>query len=265
MTQASIEHISFRGRSFPVLALEPDAPLDNWIHHLDACLARSPAFFAKKSIVVDVSGLGLDRPGVVGLVDSLTERGIRIMGLTGVEPSWAADDFPPILIGGRGARASAEPKGDAASSKGLTADERANFDEISRTLGAGNAEPPVDAADAEPQPEPVRPVPLIVNSSVRSGQSIYHPEGDVTVIGSVSSGADIVAGGSIHIYGTIRGRAIAGSQGDRSARIFCRRLEAELLAIGGVYMTNDAMASNLRSQAIHAWLDNDSMMMAKLD
>jgi len=70
---------------------------------------------------------------------------------------------------------------------------------------------------------------------VRSGQSVIFPEGDVTVLGSVGSGAEIVAGGSIHIYGTLRGRAMAGVNGNPAARIYCQKIEAELLAIDGYY------------------------------
>lgn len=255
MTHTSTDQIRFRGRSFPVLALEPDAPIDNWMHQLDAHLARSPAFFAKKSIVVDCTGLGLDRLGVVGLVGSLSERGIRVMGLTGVEPSWASDDFPPILTGGRATPA------EAPETKALTPEEQANFDEIARMLGSkGGAQPAL-----EPKAPPARPVPLIVHATVRSGQSIFHPDGDVTIIGSVSSGADVIAGGSVHVYGTVRGRVIAGAYGDRTARIFCRRLEAELLAIGGVYLTADAMDAGTRGQSAQVWLDHESVKVAKLD
>ena len=74
---------------------------------------------------------------------------------------------------------------------------------------------------------------------MRSGQSIIFPEGDVTVLGSVGSGAEIVAGGSIHIYGTLRGRAMAGVNGNTTARIYCQKIEAELLAIDGFYQTAD--------------------------
>ena len=74
---------------------------------------------------------------------------------------------------------------------------------------------------------------------VRSGQTIEFPHGDVTVIGSVGSGAEIVAGGSIHVYGSLRGRAIAGCTGNGKARIFCRKFEAELIAIDGLYKTAD--------------------------
>ena len=79
----------------------------------------------------------------------------------------------------------------------------------------------------------VKPASLLIETPVRSGQSIVFTEGDVTVLGSVASGAEIVAGGSIHVYGALRGRAMAGVTATPRARIFCRKLEAELLAIDG--------------------------------
>jgi septum site-determining protein MinC len=104
----------------------------------------------------------------------------------------------------------------------------------------------------------------VIKEPVRSGQSIIFPEGDVTIIGSVASGAEVIAGGSVHIYGTLRGRAIAGTLGNSSASIFCRKLEAELLSIDGVYTTADQLASDLQGQAVHLWLDGDEMRIQKI-
>jgi septum site-determining protein MinC len=103
---------------------------------------------------------------------------------------------------------------------------------------------------------------LLLDKSIRSGQSIVHAEGDVVIVGSVASGAEIVAGGSIHVYGPLRGRAIAGSRNAR-ARIFCRKLEAELLSIDGLYMVADDMPAHLRGKQVQVWLDGDSMIMAQ--
>ncbi len=100
---------------------------------------------------------------------------------------------------------------------------------------------------------------------MRSGQTIYHPYGDVVVLGSVGSGAEIVAGGSIHIYGALRGRAMAGANGNAKARIFCRKIEAELLAIGGYYRTADDLEEDLRNRPIQAWLDGETMVIAALE
>ena len=116
--------------------------------------------------------------------------------------------------------------------------------------------PPLTAAPA--------PIPsLLVDQPVRSGQSLFH-EGDVTVIGSVSSGAEIVATGSIHIYGTLRGRVLAGADGNPRAHIFCRRVEAELIAIDGYYRMADEMAP-LLGKPIHAWLEDGALAIKTLD
>jgi septum site-determining protein MinC len=105
----------------------------------------------------------------------------------------------------------------------------------------------------------------VVENPVRSGQSVVFPEGDVTIVGSVASGAEIVAGGSIHIYGALRGRAIAGSTGNGRARIYCNKLEAELLAIDGLYKTADDMEAQFRGRPVQAWLNGEAIMMAALD
>jgi septum site-determining protein MinC len=106
---------------------------------------------------------------------------------------------------------------------------------------------------------------LVVESPVRSGQSVTFIEGDVTVLGSVSSGAEIVAGGSIHVYGTLRGRAMAGLNGNSSARIFCQRMEAELLAIDGHYQTAEELDTSLRFKPVHAQLDGTIIRLTAIN
>ena len=104
----------------------------------------------------------------------------------------------------------------------------------------------------------------MIKAPIRSGQSVFHPHGDVIVLGSVASGSEIVAGGSIHVYGTLRGRAIAGSEGNVSARIFCRKNEAELLAVDGWYTTAEEMEGVSRGKAVQAFLDNDALCVVPL-
>ncbi|MGO8952888.1 MAG: septum site-determining protein MinC, partial [Rhodomicrobium sp.] len=104
-----------------------------------------------------------------------------------------------------------------------------------------------------------------LDSPVRSGQSVIFIEGDVTVLGSVGSGAEIVAGGSIHVYGTLRGRAMAGVNGNSSARIYCQRIEAELLAIDGYYQIAEELDANLRSKPVQAWLEGKIMRITPLN
>jgi septum site-determining protein MinC len=269
VTQNTSRHIRFRGHSFPALALEPELPLSGWIDRLDAYLAQSPAFFARKSIVIDVSKLGLERKGVVGLVNNLTDRGIRIMGLTGVDPAWTCAELPPILSGGRAAVVVEESNEKGTESerdaKRLTATEQAAFQEIASALTSGGDAAPEILSEAAMRAAPPPVAPLVVNALVRSGQTIFYPEGDVTIVGSVSSGADVIAGGSIHIYGALRGRAMAGAYGEMRARIFCRKLEAELLAVGGIYLTADEIEADVRSQPVQVWLENEGVRIARLD
>jgi len=106
---------------------------------------------------------------------------------------------------------------------------------------------------------------LLLDSPVRSGQSIIFTDGDVTVLGSVGSGAEIVAGGSIHVYGTLRGRAMAGVNGNSAARIYCQRIEAELLAIDGFYQTAEQIDDSLRNRPAQAWLQGDIMRITPLN
>ena len=102
-------------------------------------------------------------------------------------------------------------------------------------------------------PESLRPLPqathLIADRSSSALRPVdFFPDGDVSVLGSVASGAEVVAGGSIHIYGTLRGRAMAGSMGNPRARIFCQKIEAELVAINGYYRTAEEINAKLRGR-----------------
>lgn len=268
MTQTPSRHIRFRGCSFPALALEPEAPVAAWIGRLDSYLACSPAFFAKKPIVVDVSRLDLDREALVAFVAALRARRISILGVTGADPAWASEDLPPILTGGRAVAVAEEiSPDDAPPSKkaALTSEEQAAFAEIGDMLAPASDSRETEVAAEASALESPSAVPLLVDAPVRSGQTIFHPQGDVIVIGSVSSGADVVAGGSIHVYGALRGRAMAGAYGETRARIFCRRLEAELLAVGGIYRTADEIDDDMRRQNVQVWLEREDVRIARLD
>ncbi|MDA8250036.1 MAG: septum site-determining protein MinC [Rhodospirillales bacterium] len=210
------------------LVLVPEPPLDEWLGGLDAQIQRSPAYFAGKPVVADLTALAAVPQLVAGLIEALAARGIRLVGIEGIEPNAVGVALPPLLAGGR-----------------TVAD------------GIAATEP-----EAPPPPEPAS---LLLDQPVRSGQSIVFPRGDVTVVGSVGSGAEVVAGGSIHIYGTLRGRAVAGMSGNAAARIFCRKLEAELLAIDGLYRTADDIEPQLRGKPAQAWLSGEQMIVAGLD
>jgi septum site-determining protein MinC len=220
--------VRLRGRSYVAFVFAPVVPIVGWLEEIDATLASSPGFFVGKPVVLDLSAVNLSGPAIAHLVGNLEERNIRILGLEGVAEDQLAANMPPLLTGGRPCV-------------------------ITRTE-------PQEKPEAKPKTNS-----LLLDSPVRSGQSIIFTEGDVTVLGSVGSGAEIVAGGSIHIYGTLRGRAMAGVNGNSAARIYCQKIEAELLAIDGYYQTADDIDASLRNRPAQAWLQGDTMKIAPLN
>src|SRR5258708_3962918 len=183
--------VRMRGRSYVAFVFCPTVPIVGWLEEIDATLARSPGFFVGKPVVLDLSAVDLSQSAIAHLVSSLEQRNIRILGIEGVDASQLATNMPRLLTGGR----------------------------------------PCVLTQPDPQKPEAKPKPasLLLESPVRSGQSVVFAEGDVTVLGSVGSGAEIVAGGSIHVYGALRGRAMAGVNGNSAARIYCQKIEAELL------------------------------------
>ena len=220
--------LAFRGRAFKAMALKPEPPLADWLADLDAALKRSPTLFDGRAIILDLGALRPDHEALQALVADLIGRRVRILGFEGVES--IAAGLPPLLIGGR-----------PASSLDLP-----------------------DLALPKVPEEPVS-TSITIEGSVRSGQTVVHPTGDVTVMGSVSSGAEILAGGSIHIYGALRGRAIAGAARNPRARIYCRKFQPELLGIDRLVRTAEDIGTQLQGKPAQIWLDGGAIRMAGLD
>ena len=141
-------------------------------------------------------------------------------------------------------------------------------DVVSEGRGVSRAVEPVEPppAPAAPAPPPaVRRSTRIVTEPVRSGQQIYAEGADLIVTQLVSPGAEVIADGCIHVYGILRGRALAGARGDSEARIFCRKMEADLLAVAGVYAVADQMQGALRGQPVQASLVQGKLKIERLD
>ncbi|WP_426438923.1 septum site-determining protein MinC [Bradyrhizobium genosp. P] len=226
--QASRQQVRMRGRSYVAFVFSPVVPIVDWLTEIDATLARSPGFFAGKPVVLDLASVDLSQSAIAHLVGSLDQRNIRVLGIEGVDEAKLSANMPPLLTGGR-------------------------------SCVVTQVDPPAQAKTKAKSPS------LLLESPVRSGQSIVFAEGDVTVLGSVGSGAEIVAGGSIHVYGTLRGRAMAGINGNSAARIFCQKIEAELLAIDGYYQTADEISDSLRNRPAQAWLEGEMLKITPLN
>ncbi|ACA14856.1 septum site-determining protein MinC [Methylobacterium sp. 4-46] len=231
MTVTSTRHtrpsLPLRGRAFRALVLAPERPLDAWFAQLDALVLRSPTLFAERAVILDAAGLAPEaEESAPDLAHLLAELGRRGIRILGIERAEATWT-------------------DAA---------------MPPRLAGGRPAPITPPIADKPKLNS-----CVLETSLRSGQSIFHPDGDVTVMGSVSSGAEILAGGSIHVYGALRGRAIAGAGGNRRARIYCRKFQPELLGIDGLFRTAETTDPGLHNKAVQVWLERDALRMAALD
>ncbi len=122
----------------------------------------------------------------------------------------------------------------------------------------------VSSPQAAPQGEAAAVIGLVHDKPVRSGQQVYARGRDLILTTLVANGAEVIADGSIHIYGALRGRALAGAQGDASARIFCHEFHAELVAIAGHYRCSKTCRTSCEASAVQVWLDGDKLVVVKL-
>ncbi|MEZ5478582.1 MAG: septum site-determining protein MinC [Thiolinea sp.] len=121
-----------------------------------------------------------------------------------------------------------------------------------------------EAAAEQEQQEAAGPRLKVMERPVRSGQQVYCPDGDIVVMQHTSAGSELLAGGSVHVYGALRGRVLAGIQGDATARIFCLHLEAELVAIAGRYRLLDDMEAGLKGQPAMVYLEDEKLKIVPI-
>ncbi|WP_018001492.1 septum site-determining protein MinC [Paracoccus sp. N5] len=236
---ATLKPIQIRGRFFTAVALHlsgrPDA---GFFDALDARLAQVPLFFDNAPLVIDLEQAeGLESVDeILRLTDDLRARNLSVFGIQSGTAAQAAAARAAGLISLAGGR-------------------DVPLDRVSRQGSRAEAPAPVREA---PQPS------KMVTQPVRSGQMIFADRGDLVIVGSVSSGAEVIASGNIHIYGRLRGRALAGVNGDTSARIFCHALDAELLAIAGLYRTSENLGPDTPRDNVQVWLDGEKLRIESL-
>jgi len=215
---------------------------------------RAPKLFDRAALVIDFGGLPAlpDESSARALMDALRDAGALPVAL-----AWGSSDNEALAV-----------------RLGLPV--LARFRAQYERAGGAAPEPPPPAPAPAPAPEPAAapaPAPqpasgqpgLIQQVPVRSGQQVYADNRDLTVLGAVSPGAEVLADGSIHIYGPLRGRALAGAQGNEKARIFCRAFHAELVAVAGQYKVLEDIPRELHGKAAQVWLDGDELRIAALD
>ncbi len=236
--QTSVKPIQIRGRFLTAVALrlEGGPPDAGFYAALDDMLRQTPHFLVDAPLILDLEQAhGLTRPDdLKALVANLKGRKFSPFGVQNGSPLQLAAAAEAGLI---------------PVSTGRDAPLRNDTPEQRRP-----------AASTKPQHVASR----VVTTPVRSGQTVIADHGDLVVIGPVASGAELIARGNIHVYGTLRGRAMAGAHGDMNARIFCQHLDAELLAIAGLYRTSENLEHEVRSRSVHVFLQDERLCVETL-
>ncbi|CAB3790694.1 septum site-determining protein MinC [Paraburkholderia ultramafica] len=254
----------------------------------------TPEFFANDVVAIDVRRLAANEhvplADIAQLLDSVRMRPVGVVA--NAQQTWAAESALPLLEArdrrGAVSKSADEESADAAAAAGTTdaatpaagtaqasllpPDIPAAGTPAAGTPAAGTpaAGTPATAAAVEPAPaaEPVRLATssqtMVVDKPLRSGQRIY-AKGDLVVLGLVSYGAEVIAEGNIHIYAPLRGRALAGVQGNHDARIFCTCLEPELISIAGIYRTTEnPLPADVLGKPVQIWLEDEKLMIEPL-
>ncbi|MBS0200565.1 MAG: septum site-determining protein MinC [Proteobacteria bacterium] len=216
---------------------------------------RAPALFRRAAVIVDFGGL-TNLPSIEdarALLAALREAGVIPVALaygTSENDTFAeALDLPTLAkFRAQYERAGGDVAPAPAPAVPAAAESRA---------AAAPAPAAVPVIAAEPG--------LVMTKPVRSGQQVYAEQRDLTVVGTVGAGAEVMADGSVHIYGSLRGRALAGAQGNTQARIFCQEFHAELVAVAGHYIVADEAPAHLIGKPVQVWLDHETLRIAALD
>ncbi len=226
--------------------------VDQLVREMRERVKRAPKLFGRAAVIVDFGGLAHtpDEATARALIDGLREAGVLPVALA---------------YGTRDNDALSERLGLPVLAKFRAQYEHADAAPAPAPRAAPEPAPaPRAAARTAPAEKPRAPG-RIQKTPVRSGQQLYAEGCDLTVLSTVGAGAEVISDGSIHIYGTLRGRALAGAQGNAEARIFCRDFHAELVAIAGHYKVLDDIPEKLRGKAVQIWLENDQLKLAALE
>ena len=215
-------------------------------------VARAPKLFSRAAVIVDFGGL----PGTPALADARAlVDALRDAGVIPVALAWGSNDNEQLAV---------------QLGLPLLAKFRAQYEPV-----AGASAPTAAAQPVAVEPAPTKAIPaaavsnanpgLVQAAPVRSGQQVYADNRDLTVLAAVGAGAEVIADGSIHIYGALRGRALAGAQGFEQARIFCREFRAELVAIAGHYKVLDDIPRELHGKPVQISLHDGELRIDALE
>jgi septum site-determining protein MinC len=204
------------------------------LDELTGRIATAPRFFERTAVCLDLSALETspDVAEVRGVIDAVRRAGMLSIGLTtgslGVEALSSALQIPVL----------------------------------SHFRAQNQVVPVVQAAP--PPPETAGAPALLHHQTVRSGQRVYARNRDLVVTATVGAGAEVMADGCVHVYGALRGRAMAGARDDVTARVFCQEFHAELVSIAGVFRVFETIPPDLAGKPVQAWLDGDDLHFGRI-
>jgi len=234
------------GFTLPVIRLF-SVDMDALAELMSEKVEQAPEFFRNTPVVIDLTRLSEEAgevpfPQLVGLLRGYGMIPFGVRG--GGEAQHSAAQAMELAILGD---AFVRRRNSAAEAKSVA-----------------KAEPRRERPDEQESVEPPKGRFTLVTRPVRSGQRIYAAEGDLSVVAAVSAGAELMADGNIHVYGPLRGRALAGMKGDVDARIFCQDLQAELVSVAGHYRVSENIPSELKGLPVQIFLDQKVLRNEKL-
>ena len=223
---------------------------------LTARVAAAPALFERAALCLDLSSLDHDISAAElrALLDAIRRVGLLPVGLAHGTPAidaLARELDLPVLTQFR----AQQSYGAAVAAVKVRAG----------TCCTAPAAPTPAAAPAPPAAEALVAIPALMHHRpVRSGQRIYARHRDLVVTSAVGAGAEVMADGCVHVYGSLRGRAMAGVHGEVSARVFCHEFNAELVSVAGVFRVFETIPPDLAGKPVQAWLDGDDLRFGRI-
>ncbi|MBK6847545.1 MAG: septum site-determining protein MinC [Proteobacteria bacterium] len=245
-------------------------------------VAQLPRFFEQAPVIVDLEALGeaaarVDLSELAALLRHHRLVPVAIRHLAAEREAEAGRAGLGLLRGpaarGTSGPLEATPPSAEASTPTSAAPERLRAAATDPRRNAGERGTTASTAAEPAQLEPPPPAPamatealgsLLLTQPARSGQVIYAAHRDLVLLAPVNAGAELIADGHIHVYGALRGRALAGAHGDKAARIFCSSLEAELVSIAGEYLSADRLPERFRGKPTQIHLQGDELVFRPL-
>ncbi len=229
--------IELKGNLFPLSVLFcQDLSVANLKSELQQKLAQAPGFFHLAPVVISV--------------DNLTE----VPDFTAIKQLFV--DLQLVLVGVCGANADLKKAAHAAGLAALQMPKNSKAPEAPKTTAAAPAAPVA--------PSVIVAENRTIEQNIRSGQQIYVKGADLIIKGTVGAGSEVIADGNIHIYGSLRGKAIAGASGDSTKKIYCYNMQAELISIAGNYWLSDSLQGEYWGKSTSISLQDGQLVLAEL-